>query len=162
MRILLSLLIVFCLLYGTHLYTQFADRVHADAVTWQPSYSTGKYAIEIDRTFDCVPDDLFEEPALSVLFRGQEIYQSDGQLSADEVVRIEDVQDVEIAENELNVTAFLDPDLEGLVAMRVRVFHDNAEIQETTITDTGDLGSISGSVSFFVDESPHEHEGGDE
>lgn len=160
MRILLSLLIAFCLLYGTNLYTQFADRVHANAVTWEPAYSAGKYVIEIDRSFDCVPDDLFEEPALSVRFRGKEIYRSEERLSANEIVRIEDVQNVEINQNDFLVTAGLDSGLEGLAAMRIRVFRDNAKIQETTIADTGDLGSISGAVSFFVDEATHEHEGG--
>lgn len=160
MRILLSLLIAFILLYGTSLYTRFADRVHASAVTWEPTYSAGKYVIEIDRSFDCIPDDLFEEPALSIRFRGKEIYRSEGRLSKDSVVRIDDVQNVEVDENDFNLTAYLDPDFEGLAAMRIRVFRDNAKIQETTIADTGDLGSISGSVSFFVEEAPHEHEGG--
>ena len=159
MRILLSLLITFCLLYGTSVYTQFADRVRASAVTWQPTYSAGKYAIEIDRTFDCVPDDLFEEPALSVRFRGKEIYRSDDRIAADQVVRIDDIQDVEVNDNDFNFTAYLDPDLTGLAAMRIRVFRDNAKIHESTITDSVDLGSISGSVSFFVEDSPHSHEG---
>jgi len=160
MRILLSLLITFCLLYGTSVYTRFADRVRADAITWQPTYSAGKYSIEIDRTFDCVPDDLFEEPALSIRFRGNEIYRSDGRIPADQVVRVEDIQDVEVNHNDFNFTAYLDPDLQGLVAMRVRVFRDNATIHESTITDLADLGSVSGSVSVFVEEAPHEHEGG--
>ena len=160
MRILLSLLIVFALLYGTSLYTQFADRVRANAVTWQPTYSAGKYAIEIDRTFDCVPDDLFEEPALAVRFRGKEIYRNDGRIPADQAIRIEDIQDVEVNSNDLNFTAYLASDLKGLAAMRIRVFRDNAKIHESTITDTADLGSVSGSVSFFVQQAPHEHEGG--
>lgn len=159
MRILLSVLITFCLLYGTHLYTQFADRVRASAVTWQPTYSAGKYSIEIDRTFDCVPDELFDEPALSIRFRGKEIYRSKGQVSADEVVRVEDVQNVELRDNDFNVTAYVDSALEGLAAMRVRVFRDNAKIQDMTISETAELGSISGSVSFFVEESPREYEG---
>ena len=160
MRILLSLLIVFGLLYGTSIYTQFADRVRADAVTWQPTYSAGKYSVEIDRSFDCVPDDLFEEPALSVRFQGKEIYRSEGEVPVDQVVRIEDIQNVEVSNNDLHFTAYLAPEMEGLAAMRVRVFRDNAKIHELTITDTGDLGSVSGSVSFFVEDSPHEHEGG--
>ena len=160
MRILLCLLITFCLLYGTFIYTQFADRVRADAVTWQPTYSAGKYSIEIDRSFDSVPDDLFEEPALSVRFRGKEIFRSEGDVPADQVLRIEDIQDVEVNNNDFNVTAYLAPDVEGLAAMRIRVFRDNAKIHESTITDTAELGSVSGSVSFFVEESPHEHEGG--
>jgi len=159
MRILLSLLITFVLLYGTSVYTQFADRVRANAVTWQPTYSAGKYAIEIDRTFDCVPDDLFEEPALSVRFRGKEIYRDDDRIAADQVIRIEDIQDVEVNDNDFNFTAYLDPDLQGLAAMRVRIFRDNAKIHESTITDSADLGSISGSVSFHVEDSPHSHEG---
>lgn len=160
MRILLSLLITFALLYGTSIYTQFADRIRADAVTWQPTYSAGKYSIEIDRTFECVPDDLFEEPALTVRFRGKEIFRSDDRVPTDQVIRIDDIQDVEVNHNDFNFTAYLDPDLEGLAAMRIRVFRDNAKVQESTITDTADLGSISGSVSFFVEESPHDHEGG--
>jgi hypothetical protein len=160
MRILVSILITFCLLFGTHLYTQFADRVRASAVTWQPTYSVGKYSIEIDRTFDCVPDDLFEEPGLTVRFRGQEIYRSEGRLAASQVIRIEDVQNVEVNNNDINITAFFDPNLEGLAAMQIRIYRDNAKIQESTIADTAELGSISGSVSFFVDESPHTHEGG--
>ena len=160
MRILLSLLIVFCLLYGTSVYTQFADRVRASAVTWQPTYSAGKYSIEIDRSFDCVPDDLFEEPALSVRFRGNEIYRSDGAIPAAQIVRIEDIQNVEINHNDFIFTAYLDSDLQGLAAMRIRVFRDNAKIHESTIADTADLGSVSGSISVFVEESPHEHEGG--
>jgi len=160
MRILLSVLITFILLYGTSVYTQFADRIRADAVTWQPTYSAGKYSIEIDRTFECVPDDLFEEPALTVRFRGEEIFRSDGRIPVDQVIRIDDIQNVEVNHNDLNFTAYLAPDLTGLAAMRIRVFRDNAKVQEATITDTADLGSISGSVSFFVDESPHDHEGG--
>lgn len=160
MRILLSLLITFCLLYGTFVYTRFADHVRADAVTWQPTYSAGKYSIEIDRSFDCVPDDLFEEPALSVRFRGNEIYRSEERVPSAQAVRIEDIQDVEINKNDFNVAAYLDPEMEGLAAMRIRVFRDNATIHESTITDTAELGSVSGTVSFFVEESPHEHEGG--
>lgn len=162
MRILLSLLITFCLLYGTFVYTQFADRVRADAVTWQPTYSAGKYSIEIDRSFDCVPDDLFEEPALSVRFRGEEIFRSEGEVPTEQVVRIEDIQDVEVLNNDFNVTAYPAQNVSGLAAMRIRVFRDNAQIHESTITDTADLGSISGSVSFYVEEAPHEHEGGHE
>ena len=158
MRIFLSLLITFCLLYGTSLYTQLADRVRATAVTWEPTYSVGKYSIEIDRTFECVPDDLFDEPALSIRFRGQEIYRSGGSVPTDQLVRVDDVQNVEVNDNDFNVTAYLAPDLKGLAVMRIRVFQDNAKIQEATIADTAELGSISGSVSFFVDETPHQFE----
>ncbi len=161
MRIILSLLIAIFLLGGTLVYTRFANRIRASVVTVEPDFAVGNYAIEIDRTFDCVPDDLLDDPGLLVRFLGEEVYRSEGTLTANERVRIEELPKVENGKNEINVSAVLDPSTQGLAAMRIRVFRDNAIIQEATLSDTADLGSIGGAVSFEVEaiEGGRDHKG---
>lgn len=150
MRIFLSILITVFLLTGTYFYTRFADSVRREAVVWQPQFAAGNYSIEIGRTFDCVPDDLFEAPAIEVVFRGQSIFSRNETVPADEPIRIENVPNVEEGENDFVVSANLMSAAGSLAAMRVRVFRDNAEIANRLVADSPDLSSISATVPFSV------------
>lgn len=136
---------------GMYGYLDFANRVRRPAVKYKAEFSSASYALEIERTFDCVGDEIVELSAIEVRFRGKTIYQTMDALPASAPLKIAIPDGVELGENELAVTANRDLGETSLAVMRVTLFQDDVEIRTEAIVSEPDLETVSGTVSFTIE-----------
>ncbi len=158
MRPLLAILLTTLLLLGTAGYTQFAKRVKRPPVSLEAEIADANFEVEIDRTFNAVPDRLAELPALEVLFHGQPVFSVDQPLDQQATVRFELPPGVELGINEINVLANRPLMDTQLAALRVTIFRNQVPIVHQAIISDPDLSTLNGTVLFdSPPEVEHDH-----
>lgn len=161
MRPLFALLITVSLLGGVFVYVRFADSVRRTAVDVEIDYAEGVYAIEIESTFDFVPDVFLGTESLKVLFKGKTIHSTDQRVPYDQITTIQPVEGVESGENEFFVTATMDETHQGLAALKVTVKRNDIPVVEKLLTSEPGLMTVSGPVVFSIaaadSEPSHNH-----
>ncbi|MDG1875157.1 MAG: hypothetical protein P8J27_14690 [Mariniblastus sp.] len=158
MRPIVAALITIGLLGGIFNYIEFAKRVRRPPVEINIDYAQGEYSIEIDKSFDCVSDPIFETESLKVIFKGQSIFSQTAPISKDTPVVLENLEGVEVGENEIFITCNMSKPTDGLGAMRVTIKRNDITITEAILTSVPGLTEVSGPIVFTItDHSPHEH-----
>ncbi len=137
MRVIGAILLTVFLLVGTKYYTSFADSVRREPVQLEQKLDTGKWRVEIFRTFDCVPDPDAMTPSLLVQLKGKSILERQDLVMVSESVVIDEIPDIEQGSNELYVSANLATldDFEfsaadNSKAMKVVIFRGETRIAE--------------------------------
>lgn len=148
MRPLFALAITTFLIGGTFAYLRFADSVHRDALDYQVVFAEETYALEIRKSFDAVSDPIFGTESLTVLFKGKPVFSSDEEIPADQVIRIEPLEGVEVGENELFVTSTRKLGNAALAVIQLSVTRDDFPVAEKTIVSAPGLDSVSGTMVF--------------
>lgn len=150
MRLILALVITLGLLGGVFGYVRFADSVRRTAVEIEIDYATGDYSIEVQTTFACQSDPILETESLKVMFKGEPVYSSDQRILANEVTLIPSLPGVESGENEIFVTAHMDPGVRGLQAMKVSIKRNDIPVAEKVLISEPGLGTVAGPVTFNI------------
>ena len=171
MRVIGAILLTVCLLAGTKYYTSFADSVRREPVQLEQKLDTGKWRVEIFRTFDCVPDPDAMAPALLIQLKGKSILERQDLVLVSESVVINEIPEIEQGSNELYISANLatlgDFELtaaDNSEAMKVVVFRGDSRITEQSFWLPGGESSIKETVRFDApssgsnpDDRDHEH-----
>jgi hypothetical protein len=148
MRPLFAILITAGLLGGVFAYLRFADSVRHTAVDYQAVFAEETYSLEIRKTFEANPDPIFELESLSVQFKGESILVSDAIIPAEEVIKIDPLEGVEVGQNELFISFNRADENVALAVIQVLVFRNGAEISRSVIASEEGLAEVSGSVVF--------------
>ena len=161
MRPVLALLISLSLLGGVYGYVRFADSVRRPALEIQIDYSDSEYSVDIERTFDCAGDPIFETESLKVLFKGEKVFAAADPIPAAQSIEIRPLPGVEKGENEIYVVANRESSTSGFGALKIVVKRDDIPIAEKTITSEEGLAQVGGPVVFKVGQSnesdDHDH-----
>jgi hypothetical protein len=161
MRPFLALMITLCLLGGVFGYVRFAESVRRPAVDIQINYAEGEYSVDIDMTFDCAGDPIFETDAIKVLFKGEKVFAAADPIPAAQSIEIRPLPGVEKGENEIYVAANRETSTSGFGALKIVVKRNDIPIAEKTITSDEGLAEVGGPVVFRVGPSnesdEHDH-----
>lgn len=150
MRPFLAILITLCLLGGTYGYVRFADSVRRSAVEIQIEYAEGEFSVDIEKTFDCAGDPIFETESLKVLFKGEKVFAESESIPAAKSIEIRPLAGVEQGENEIYVLANRETSTGGFGALKIVVKRNDIPIAEQTITSDVGLAEVGGPVVFNV------------
>jgi hypothetical protein len=148
MRPLYALLLTIGLIGGMAAYIQFAKSVNRPPTQFDVEFATGKFEVELERTFAAVPFAAAEVKAIEVQLKQQPVFERLDSVPAGETIRFSIDEGVEDGENELVVMANREFLSEGLAAIKVRVLRDDIPVAEKTITGAPNMEMISGTVLF--------------
>jgi len=148
MRPLYALLLTIGLIGGMAAYIQFAKSVNRPPTKFDVEFATGKFEVEIERTFAAVPFEAAKVKAIEVQLKQLPVFERSNAVPAGEAIRFSIDEGVENGENELIVTANREFLSEGLAAIKVRVLRDDIPVAEKTITGAPNMEMISGTVLF--------------
>lgn len=156
MRLLLTAILGLLILGGTWAYIRLDNSIKREASQVLYAKAEGKTTVQIDRTFECFGDPDFDEPAISVMFGGNNVFASESEsIPPDQPIEFE-LAEVEQEGNTLTVFANAEsPDSFGddgppLRAMLVRVFYDDELLAEEMFHADGSSISLGGDISFEV------------
>ena len=173
MRPVITILIAVVLLAGIYAYTDFANRVRPETVEYKADFSESKYAVRIDRTFDCMGNPDFGLPeALQLIFKEEKVVNRKDRVPAGETIEV-DLPNVEVGRNIIEVIANLPSEFamdfgetgssgfdsfeSKSDALQVVLMRDGNEIAKESFWVEPGLNSVSGSL-FFEIEEPREEE----
>ena len=151
MRPIYASLITILLIGGVYGYIRFSQSVRRPPIEIAIDYAQGHYWLEIERTFECVPDPIFSPQSLRILFKGETVFETTESLSPDTPLTIEDVQGVEQGENELYLSANRAEGSSGLGVIKVTVFQNDIPIEMKMLTSEPGLSTVSGPLVFNVE-----------
>jgi hypothetical protein len=161
MRVALAIFLTIFLIGGVFGYVRFSNSVIRLPEELQIDFSKGDYSINLTRTFECEPLTFLGQPALKVMFKGDEIFVRNETLPVDEPVLIEKVTGVEVGENEILVSANMASSVQGLAVIKVEVLRNDVVMAEKILTGDSSLGVVSGPVVFTIGQSDeqddHQH-----
>ena len=153
MRPIWTLLLIAALIGGMAGYIQFANSVRYPAADFSAEYAQGRVELVIERSFECIPDELTETKSLEVRLKGEDIYSVDEILPPDQEVRFSIDDGVEVGDNEVLIVAnreWLDA---GFGALKATVLWNDIPIATETFTAEKDVELISGSLLFHIDDA---------
>ena len=162
MRLLLTAILGLLILGGTGAYIRLDNSIKREASEVLYARAEGKTTVQIDRTFECFGDPDFDEPAISVMFGGQEVFVNESESIPPEQLIEFELAEVEQESNTLTVFANAEsPDSFGdegpsLRAMLVRVFYDSDLIAERMFHADDSSPSLGGDISFETPVTPSE------
>lgn len=155
MRVVGAILLTFVLLAGTYFYTSFADSVRREPVQLEQKLDTGKWRVEIFRTFDCIPDPDALTDSLLVQLQGKSIFVRKDPVLKSEPIAIHEIAKIEQGSNELYVSANLatldDFEFaadENSEAMKVVVYRGNTKLTEQSFWLSRGESSIKETIVF--------------
>ncbi len=150
MRPILAALISVLLVGGVYGYIRFAESVRRPPLEINIDYSNADFAVEIERSFECVADPIFAPESLKVLFKGETVLAEEEAVPVDKLIRLEKLEGVEVGENEIYVAANRAEGSIGLGALKVTIFRGGIPLAEEIITSHQGIAEVSGPIVFAV------------
>ena len=165
MRVFFAILISLLLIGGTFAYTKFAESVRPEPLEIKENFAQQDYHIQIFRTFDSEGDPDFDVASISVLFRGETIFESTEPIPATEVIEIKSLSNVVVEGNEVFVTANVksndddwDSEPKMQQAMRIVILEGESIIAENSFWLDPGNDSVAGTVSFKAQSHSEDHD----
>jgi len=161
MRPVLAFLITVFMIGGVYGYINFSHSVRRPPIEIEIDFAEGEYSVQIERTFECVADPILGPESLKVMFKGDIVYANKEPIPNDELVIVRPLEQVELGENEIYVSANMPESANGFGVLKVVVKQNDRLIGEEMISSVPGLTSVGGPVVFtvkpHVNQTKHEH-----
>ena len=165
MRLILAALIPIVLFGGVASYVEFTERLKPTPIDFETQPDDSHWAVRLYTTADLEGDIDFDEPSLTVRFRGKRVLADFKSVPAGKVIQIDPLEGVQSGQNSLFVQAnFSSNKTDGNAttqpaAIRVQVFRGDQLLSERTFWKPDGRRSISGEIKFTAPTSSTVNEG---
>ena len=166
MRLILAALIPIVLFGGVASYVEFTERLRPTPIDFETQPDDSHWAVRLYTTADLEGDVDFDEPSLTVRFRGKRVLADFESVQAGKVIQIDPLEGVQSGQNSLFVHVNFSSNKESdgnattqPAAIRVQVFRGDQLLSERTFWKPDGRRSISGEIKFTAPTSSTVNEG---